>query len=199
MTLHWQGDVDNNWSTPGNWLENQIPLDGDSLVFDTAASGFTGVSSNNDLTNLAVESLLIAKEDGPTSFTLTGNAISLQGGLITSGTTGSVEVNLAAITLDASQAFDAGIRTNYQSDVAFGNNDLEISGRTQWFRGSIGGDGDVTVTTGVNFLANNSYSGLTHVIGGSIRLAGAGTLGDTHGGSIIEDGTLETLSQCGEQ
>ena len=45
-TRTWQGDVDTNWNTAGNWAENAVPADGDDLVFPDSP---TSRDSNNNI------------------------------------------------------------------------------------------------------------------------------------------------------
>jgi hypothetical protein len=59
-TLHWLGNSAANgnlWSVAGNWLENQAPLSGDRLVFDSAIPGFSatanGFAPTNDISGLS--------------------------------------------------------------------------------------------------------------------------------------------------
>ncbi len=59
-TLFWQGDVDSNWSTAGNWADDidgndngSTPASNDLLVFDTNTIGFVGnFVSTNDIVGL---------------------------------------------------------------------------------------------------------------------------------------------------
>ena len=46
-TLHWQGDVDDNWGTSGNWATDiagtattAVPTVNDTLIFDDGTGGF---------------------------------------------------------------------------------------------------------------------------------------------------------------
>ncbi len=117
-TRHWQGDVDNNWSTPGNWLEDLAPIDGDILVFDTATSGFAAnYSPTNDLTDLRLDSISIVDDSGSGDFALGGNAITLNAGLTTAGTSGIAHIDLAGIALNGSQTFTMDIATEISSGI----------------------------------------------------------------------------------
>src|SRR5262249_36973997 len=75
-TLHWFGIPSSLGSNPVNWLENQAPANGDSLVF--AGAAFRAQSVNN-LSNLALAGISFAPSSGfaGNGFTLSGNSITL--------------------------------------------------------------------------------------------------------------------------
>jgi autotransporter-associated beta strand protein len=79
-TLTWDGEVDNKWSTPGNWVGNVAPANGDSVVLNTNGHNPT----NNDLGS-GIEFDVVTLEDGsdpsePLSIS-SGNPIRLSFGL----------------------------------------------------------------------------------------------------------------------
>jgi hypothetical protein len=77
-TRTWQGDVDADWSTPGNWAENAAPANGDDLVFpDTPASR----DANNDIAGLSIASVSITTTNSGADYHFTGFGITLTGPL----------------------------------------------------------------------------------------------------------------------
>ncbi|MEM6981214.1 MAG: Ig-like domain-containing protein, partial [Planctomycetota bacterium] len=72
QTLLWQGDIDANLSTPGNWVDASgsdtfdVPQSGNTLVFNTSTVGFTRTFINNDL--LGVSNLDLRVIDNQTNF-----------------------------------------------------------------------------------------------------------------------------------
>ena len=199
--LHWQGDVDSNWSTPGNWLEDQSPINGDLLVFDTATTGFAdNFTPENDLTNFRVGSLSVVDNSTAGNFSLTGNAIELDAGLTTSGDQGGW-IGLDGITLTGSQTID--INTNYTYWIS----PLDIQTHTLTFRGSntfvsgvISGSGDVIFDSGITFLGKaNEYTGLTTLDRATVVLAGEGQLGTTDQGTVTNRGQLVLYSNVVSQ
>lgn len=72
-TCTWNGSIDANWSTDGNWDGCSVPVDGDDVVFPFAA-GFTSLV--NDLpSNQLFNGILIEWE----AYTFSGNPINLRG------------------------------------------------------------------------------------------------------------------------
>ena len=84
----WQGGSGPNWSTAGNWTPTGAPVDGEQLVFPTS----TNLASNNDITSLDLDSIVL--DD---SYALTGKALTLDTGVTVTG--GSPSLGFAEITL----------------------------------------------------------------------------------------------------
>lgn len=105
-TLHWQGDAGNSWGTPSNWLEEMVPLSGDTLVFDTQTFGFAeNFTPHNDLDGLVVQQIEVRDDSYLGDFLITGNRVSLVEGLITSGLDSTVTIDLELLALTSSQSF----------------------------------------------------------------------------------------------
>jgi len=51
---HWQGDVNGNWNTAGNWLENAVPVNGDELNFSAA----TRYTITNNIAGLRLDRIV---------------------------------------------------------------------------------------------------------------------------------------------
>ncbi len=104
--LDYTGGASNQWNNSGNWLFGvtpTVPADGDTLLFDTLATG--NYSSSNDLTNLALAGLAVGAP--ASSIAVTGNALSIgSGGIAMPGASASqLSLNLD-LTLAASQAWN---------------------------------------------------------------------------------------------
>src|SRR5439155_9967252 len=65
----WDGSTSGNWGTSANWVENDVPSNGDDLVFPSTAMSFT---ITNGLSNRRYNKI-----------TFTGNTYSLRGFPIT--------------------------------------------------------------------------------------------------------------------
>lgn len=112
-----RGDVDANWSTPGNWLETVTPFDGVHLNFDTATVGFANSTDSfnpvNDLTDREVDTFTVNDQSASNNFRLSGNAIGVAGGVTIDGDRSgspSPRMGLAGMTLLASQTIDVNMQ-----------------------------------------------------------------------------------------
>ncbi len=195
-TVHWQGDVDDNWSTPGNWLEDWAPIDGDTLVFDNKTAGFAdNFGPTNDLTGISLDQITVFDDTSAGSFVLWGNGIELSGGLEVDGAgIGIQQIRFDSITLADSLNIDTNsVRTDIFSDILLAGHDVTmLGGRGQIYNGVISGDGDVIASAPIAFRAANTYTGQT-TITVLLELAMDGTLGDTASGTIIDGGTLDLV------
>ncbi len=206
-TLHWQGDVDSDWSNPDNWLEGVRPFDGDSVVFDTATSGFASrFSPLNDVTGLELADITIIDNSNAGDFTLAGESITLTGGISASGSASDIltinftDATLAGVTLAASQSFVFDtIDTRFDSSIDLATNDLIIGGAdnnatTARLTGPISGSGGLTKTNQFQLVigAANAYDGVTTVNDGVLQIVDGQSLGSNVGGTIVANGaTLE--------
>ncbi len=169
-TLHWQGDVDSNWSEADNWLEGVAPQDFDYLVFDTATIGFAdNFNPVNDLTGLVVNSLSIVDQDQVlvnNDFELQGNSISLAGGITFTNAASDFggEIDFAGITLVGDQTFDIDQRfVNVRSPIDLQSHTLTFQSDRALVFGVISGAGNVVFDGGgqTTLYAANDYTGGT--------------------------------------
>ena len=117
-TLYWQGNVDNAWSTPGNWSAGGAPLDGDTLVFDTATAGFAdNFTPSNDLVGLSLGSIHVVDDSTTGDFVIDGNAVTIADGITTSGSTGAVVFAISQDLLGAAQAFVLDLDTIFTGAI----------------------------------------------------------------------------------
>ena len=89
QTLTWVGGNGPNWSTRQNWIPEEIPARGDTLVFPVSLFRIT----NNDLVDLSVESITIND-----NYNIGGLGVEITGGgglLLESAVTVTVALNLA--------------------------------------------------------------------------------------------------------
>jgi fibronectin-binding autotransporter adhesin len=98
------GGADTNWTTLANWQNNVAPPSqggvNDNLIFQGANS-----ASNNNLNNAVFGNIQFASPN----FNLTGNALTLDGGITVNANQGSEVVNLAGISLgSANESFQVG-------------------------------------------------------------------------------------------
>jgi autotransporter-associated beta strand protein len=192
-TRTWQGDVDQNWSTAGNWAENVAPVDGDDLVFPDSPTSRT---SNNDLVSLTLASVLVTTTDTGADYNFTGNGIGVTGPVTfnnngvggPSTTHWQIIVTVGApITLTTT-----GRLTSFEGNISLGVNTLTLAvGGDLTISGIIAGAGAIT-KNGVATLAltnTNSYAGATQVNGGTLRTESAGALGNSATGTTFASGT----------
>jgi fibronectin-binding autotransporter adhesin len=72
--VNWTGALSTSWNDPGNWSPNQIPANGDTLIFNTATAGLVNFTANNDIAGLTGLTINIVDADAVAArdFTLTG-------------------------------------------------------------------------------------------------------------------------------
>jgi autotransporter-associated beta strand protein len=169
----WTGNGTNtNWSNGANWSGGVAPQAGDSIVFGPGASQLT---STNDLP-AGTQFASITLTGG--GYSISGNAVSLTGGLDDSGATGNNTVALP-ITLTQDETFQApsgstsltlsGTIANGGFVLTFGGGNGQLTSS-----GVISGAGSLVVNTpGTTTLsgAGNTYTGTTTVQSGTLVLA----------------------------
>jgi fibronectin-binding autotransporter adhesin len=128
-TCTWTGASNTSWGTAGNWTScgGTVPQNGDSLVFDDSVLS-SSVSLTNNLTNLQVGSISFINNSINT-YTINGNAISLSGGVSSTGVIGD-SLHLG-VTLTADQTFSTqtGLHVGISSaNLVIGSHALTIDG-----------------------------------------------------------------------
>jgi fibronectin-binding autotransporter adhesin len=143
----WNGSVDANWSTAGNWTPG-TPGAGDSLIF----SGTVNTAANNDLTANTAFGGIIFDVTATSSFDLTGNAINFAG-IIENDSTTPQALDLPIVLTGATtvNVTNGGISIGLNAGGISGTGPLIVNG-------ALGG-GELTVS-------NKTYSGGTTINGG---------------------------------
>ncbi|WP_208300231.1 autotransporter-associated beta strand repeat-containing protein [Prosthecobacter fusiformis] len=182
------GGADNNWGTALNW-GGQLPLSGDSLFF----GGALRLTAANNLTADTQFAGITFNADAE-AFTLSGNRIIL-GGDVTNNSTFLQTLSLAML-MQATRTFDAAAGSLTLSGILSGDGGLTKIG---------------TQTLTLSGTASNTYTGLTSVEAGILRLdktsnrnAVAGNLDIRNGGKVtfarshqLADTTVVTVSGLG--
>lgn len=152
--LIWTGaGTDDNWGTAANWANGTgpaVPKAGDELVFGTSARH----TSHNNLTGRVFKSITF-QDSG---YTITGNTISLSGGVRTTDTVNGTSTIQANLQLTRSQTFD-----------------IEGGDARVVLEGAVMGNAGL-IKTGAGILAYagarpNTYTGETVVNGGTLQFA----------------------------
>lgn len=175
-TLRWTGGhaTSSDWSRGANWDSGTAPANGDILVFNPA--GAARLANNNDLTGLQIAVIRFNGANG--GFTLSGNAVTVTGGIEANNTGSGNRIALARITLGNAMAFtvaQAGVSLVIESEVRLNGNRLTAS-PTGFLvlQGVISGDGDVTkIGDGLLTLsgaAGNTFTGDLFVNAGTLFL-----------------------------
>ncbi len=188
LAIIWTGGGGNdNWSTTANWAS--APSNGSSLTF----AGTTRLSnSNNTLTSAGS----ITFDNTAGAFTLSGNALSIAGGMINNSTSAqTIDLNL---TLSAAQQLNAASgNLTVNGTVANGGNSLTVTGASNTtLAGIVSGSGGL-VKAGVGTLTasgNNNYAGGTTVNDGTLVVGHVNALGS---GGLAINSTATTQLQAG--
>jgi uncharacterized repeat protein (TIGR01451 family) len=195
-TLTWSGlGGDNNWATPQNWVGNIAPSAGDSLVFPAGAPRLTNTNNFPAATNFNAITL------SGSAYIIGGAAVTLSNGV--SGGAGGLAPNLSVpITFTQDQAFNVNTgQVTISGAVNLNGRQLTMSVAANSSllmdtSAIISGSGSVTKTgTGqVVFLAPSSYTGLTQVEQGTVRIdsiTALGASGPANGTNVAAGATLE--------
>ncbi len=170
--LYWQGDVDQYWSTPGNW---NTAIDGTGgsispasgqfvLSFDTSVTGFTSPVSINDLTGLGDVRLEIIDSSPTVDFSISGNAITVPSGY----------------TIRHQQT--AGTSSDVSLPLTIDDNTFQVDSGTLTLGAVIGGTTLSKTGAGtLSLTAANSYQGSTNIQDGTLRVT------DNDGMGAVED------------
>jgi autotransporter-associated beta strand protein len=192
--------VDANWGTSNagdtNWSGDLLPKDGDSLLFPLVAANRT---NTNNISGLDLNAITF----GGIDYVITGNAISIVGGLSDGSAGGNNQFN-PDITLVASQTFNvtAGSTTLSVGGALSGNADLDKDGDgTLQFTGATDKEfnGTTQIRDGV-LLLNTTTSGGNEgisanvVIGDDVEGANTAVLRLPNNGQVPQDAAVTVLS-----
>ena len=191
-TRIWTGGGGNSsWSTPGNWVANNVPANGDVVVVPVSVAAAVGT---NNLNNLVLAALVLQH-----GYTLSGNQITLGGdGLHVDSLPANDVVSITApLRLSAAQTW------TIENDSTFIDNDVALNGQTLTIEvtstGELRINGEVTgtgalVKTGVGVLrlsGDNTYAGRTTVNEGYLVVMHADGLGVSDGtaanGTVVNE------------
>ncbi len=178
----WSGQgTSPDWNDMNNWTGDTVPLSGDNLIF---ASGAAQPTNTN---NLAAGTEFGNIVFGSGGYSLSGNAIQLDGSVDSSASTGNTAINLSVTLAGASSVLMGGPGSDITFSQAINTNGFTLSvgggaGGAD-FTSSISGAGGVTVGSGtVTLSGTNTYMGGTVV--------SAATLSVTTSSAIPADTSL---------
>lgn len=198
-TMTWDGSNSALWSDAANWVGDIAPAGGDDLFFPAGAANLT---NNNDLGAGTAFNTILFTGGG---YNITGNAISLVGGLTANNVTGNntftpaitLANGLTLMSANPGTTLTLGaINTVYLEGATnfLGNSALNFDGAgTIAVNGVISGAGSILkLGDGTTILRGaNTYTGLTDVRQGFLRAENASALGPA--------GSGDTQIQAGAQ
>jgi len=193
----WDGDVDGNWNTGGNWGTNAVPSPGDSLAF----GGTVNTVTTNDIADgFLVGSIMLANTNHGEGFILGGDSITLGGALdvgidMNTATTGTDAVVHDIIDLDIDVSGNRTIWARSNTAHGPGTNEyhhVTINGTISGDRITKNGGGILTLNAANSnagfYIANgrllanhNEALGPTNALsgtGGTLELANGITVSD---------------------
>jgi autotransporter-associated beta strand protein len=170
------GTTGGDWATPGDWTvsggsapssNNVTPV---ALIFDTATANRT---YTNTLTNFTASSITV--NSGSRDNTVTGNAITLSGGVtVTTGNWQTIGLNIALASGSGSFSQSTG-QTTFSGQISGSEAITKTGGGTVIFSGPNNFSGNVAVSAGALSVTNNSGLGTTvgktTANGGSLQLS----------------------------
>ena len=159
------GGSDNNWSTADNW-GGTVPAAGDTLVFNGTAR-CTNV--NDWAADVSVGGITFASTAG--QFLLSGSRINLGGGVVNNAST-TQRINFDMV-LDVMRTLNAASGNFYLNGTLSGNGGLNIAG--------VNNSANSIVVLG----GANTYTGLTTVSTGTLRVQSSDALGTADQGTTV--------------
>ncbi len=174
------GGADNKWNTAGNWDADTLPDFSSEITF----AGTTQRSNSNDLTaDSVIGGISFTNNSGGTAsaFTLSGNRITLGGNMTTTAATGAIFTDIVSIPilLDGTRT----ITTNANHSVSLNGIISETGGAQGLIKA-----GASALTIG----GNNTYTGVTAINVGAIRLVSNNGFGSTVGNTTITASGTDT-------
>jgi fibronectin-binding autotransporter adhesin len=182
--LTWDGGgADNNWSTAANWNPDFVPVDGLDLFFPAGAPA-DSLTNTNDISGLDIRSIIV----NGGGYNVSGNAITLSNGIISTVPSGGPFRFAPSITLTGAQAFLNNGATNLLPEGQINLNGFALtfggtfsSNTASHQPGPITGAGGIVKDgPGILFLGTGSdYTGTTQINGGVVAISNANALGAT--------------------
>jgi autotransporter-associated beta strand protein len=196
-TQVWSGanTMDGNWMTAANWVGQVTPSAGDDLIFPGGAARLT--TNNNFAAGTSFNSITVAGA----SYTLQGNAVTLQGGLSTTTAVNNTTTTLKlSVQLGANQTFSStyyATTLSLQGTLTTNGYTLTVDGSgTTTISGVISGSGSVTKNGPgtLDLTAANTYTGQTTLNAGIVQLSGSGKLGANAASATVNNGATLQLN-----
>jgi len=171
----WTGQGSNaDWSNPNNWAGQSAPVAGDNLIFP---AGGAQPANTNDLAAGTALGNVVFQAGG---YSVSGNAIELNGSLDGSASSGNTSFNLGVTLTGASSVLTGGPGSDITLSQAIDTNGFTLSvagGGQADFTSDISGAGGISVGGGtVKLSGTNSYGGNTNVIAGTLIVGGSASL-----------------------
>jgi len=177
------GGANGNWSTGGNWDQDSVPAFPIGVTF----TGSSQLNNNNDLSSITVSSLTFTNNAG--AFTVSGNDITLSGGIGFSGNPASPitqTVNLG-MTWTANKTIDLPA-----------NGNLTLGGNINASAYNLTKTGAGTLTLGgVDSFVSYSVNGGTNIITGATTVSGSGGRVYVADGTVVSGGQGALILQSG--
>ena len=197
-TKTWTGAVNGDWSTPGNWVNNLAPVDGDNLVFPASAARTETMNNYPALT--AFNSISTRNK----SYVLNGNPLRLHNGVHVDNSSADVLptiINLPLV-LTQPQSFSNRNRGAFICNASLdnGGHDLtvQLDIATNLFQGAMGISGAGGLVIDGRFAehsavtlagsGDNTFTGTTRVNAGALHLAKSGTARALSGPLVVGNG-----------
>jgi autotransporter-associated beta strand protein len=186
---------DSRWSMANNWVSGP-PVAGDDLLFPPGA---LQPSNNDDFPGGSTFGSIIISGGG---YSLGGNAIALNAGLVVTNTSGDVNSVNNALILNSNQTFNIHTASGsffLPTAVNLNGNALTLdvaSGSLAQIQGVLSGTGSL-LKTGIGsalLYASNTFSGPVEILQGGMNIYDGHALGDTNGNTFVGSGATLALA-----
>ncbi len=182
-TAYWDGGgADDNWTTAANWEGDVAPSVGADLFFTPGAARRASV--NDFAPNTVFGGIYLSGSN----YSLSGNTIDLAGGIESTATGNSLNFGIRQTSTHRISQLVEGTLT-IRGSIDLNGFDLTASAKgVLQFDGSIKGAGGLVTSGEIVLNSVNSYSGLTTVSSGTLRVGNGSALGSAASGTLILGG-----------
>ena len=200
--------MNNSWTNSQNWVGSVAPLAGDDLQFPDGASKDNNNNNYTNGTTFNSISFFHGSSGSGAGYTLAGNSIALNAGVSTVNNSGTGWPNTVnnALVLNSNQTFSTGPFTSLAFAGAINLNGKDLTfdnaaGSPIDVHAVINGTGGLIKTNGgtLTIRSNNTYTGSTTLIGGTLEIDGSQPASPVllNFGTLTGKGTVGTITSIG--
>jgi fibronectin-binding autotransporter adhesin len=186
-TKSWTGAVSAQWSNAANWSPAVAPIPGEPLIFPAGVA-------RTDMTNDLPAGFVVGPLDFRTSYTLSGNPLTVSGSW-TFDQQGNTFVCNVDLELATAVTLGAANTSTYAGAIDVNGQMLTIDSYNTTLQGALNGSGSIAILgSGISVTGSGNFSGLLQ---GSFELHGALPAASVVGGVVSGTGSIGTLTLSG--